>query len=87
MGRIMADNDNQDAENEPQRSFVVTDFSVRDIPVAVVAYVIISAACVALGLAVESLGSFWRGFLFGIAVAMAAVVGLSQIVSARCDKT
>ena len=79
----MADTDDQDASKKSQRSFVVSDFSVRDIPAAVVAYVIIGAVCVALGLAVESLGSFWRGFLFGTAVTFAAVVILSRWI---CNK-
>lgn len=83
---MMAETDNQDTSEKSHRSFVVSDFSVRDIPVAVLAYVIISAACVVLGLAVESLTSFWRGFLFGIADATAASVGLSQMFRAKSGK-
>lgn len=76
----MADSENQHLPDKPQRSFVVGDFSVRDIPFAVLAYVIISAICIVLGLAVEFLTSFWRGFAFGIAVALVAVGGLSLLL-------
>lgn len=83
----MTNSENQNPPRKPHRSFVVSDFSVRDIPVALLAYVIISVASVALGLAVESLTSFWRGFLFGIAVALTAVVGLSQILNSKSHKS
>ena len=76
----MTDSDKQQTTNEPHRSFVVSDFSMRDIPVALLAYGIISVASVVMGLAVESLTSFWRGFSFGIAAAMAAVSGLSLLL-------
>ena len=82
----MTDSDKQQTTNEPHRSFVVSDFSMRDIPVALLAYGIISVASVVMGLAVESLTSFWRGFLFGIAAAMAGVIGLSQILGSRAEK-
>lgn len=79
----MADSEKRNCPDKPHRSFLISDFSVRDIPVALLAYVIISAASIALGLAVESLPSFWRGLLFGIAVAMIAVVGLSQLQNTK----
>ena len=82
----MTDSDKQQTTNKPHRSFVVSDFSMRDIPVALLAYGIISVASVVMGLAVESLPSFWRGFLFGIAAAMAGVIGLSQILGSRAEK-
>jgi hypothetical protein len=81
----MADTDDQLPPDKPHRSFVVTDFSVRDIPLALLAYVIISAVCVVFGLAVESLTSFWQGFVFGIAVALAAV-GVLSLILRKKDK-
>jgi len=78
-GTVMTDTDKHHAPDEPHRSFVVTDFSVREIPGALVAYGLVSAACIVLGLAVESLTTFWQGFVFGIAVAMASFVGLSLV--------
>ena len=80
----MEDNEIQPLPDRKHRSFVISDFSVRDIPVALLAFAMISIASVVLGLAVESLPSFWRGFLFGIAVALAAVVGVSLLL--RKDK-
>jgi hypothetical protein len=81
----MAKNENQKSAEKPHRSFVVSDLSVRDAPLALLTYVSISALCVVCGLVVESLSPFWRGFLFGAAVAMAAAVGLSQILGAKPD--
>ena len=73
----MTDSNKQHPPDSNHRSFVVTDFSVGEIPGALVVYAIVSAVCIVLGLAVESLTSFWQGFVFGIAVAMATVAGLS----------
>ena len=81
----MADGERQSPPDNPHRSFSVSDFSVRDIPFALLACVIVSAICVVLGLVVESLSSFWQGFFFGIAVAIAAVRGLSLVLR-RKDK-
>jgi hypothetical protein len=71
--------ENQHTPDEPHRSFVVTDFSVREIPGALVTYGLVSAVCIVFGLAVESLTSFWQGFVLRIAFAMAAVAGLSLL--------
>lgn len=83
----MDQSENHHPPDEPHRSFVVTDFSMREIPRALVAYGLLSAGCVVLGLAVESLGSFWQGILFAIAVAVAAVGGLSLIQRMRCRQS
>ena len=77
---IMEDDKIQPLLDRKHRSFVISDFSVRDIPVALLAFAMISIASVVLGLAVESLPSFCRGFLFGFAVTLAAVVGLSLLL-------
>mgnify|MGYP001811770763 CR=1 FL=1 len=75
----MTDSNKQHPPDSNRRSFVVTDFSLREIPGALVTYGLVSAVCVVFGLAVESLTSFWQGFVFGIAAAMAAVAGLSLL--------
>ena len=79
----MDQSENHHPPDKPHRSFVVTDFSMREIPGALVAYGLLSAVCVALGLAVESLTSFWQGFVYGIAVALAAVGVLSLILKKK----
>ncbi|MEQ9409276.1 MAG: hypothetical protein RIK87_16190 [Fuerstiella sp.] len=82
----MTGSDKQQTTNEPHRSFVVSDFSMRDIPFTLLAFSVFSVASSVMGLVVESLTSFWRGFLFGIAAAMAGVIGLSQIPGPRVEK-
>jgi len=48
------------------RSFVPSDFSLRDIPGFLVGYVIISAIFVLCGLIIEALPPFGGGMLFGL---------------------
>jgi hypothetical protein len=48
------------------RSFVPSDFSFRDTPYFLVAYLVASAICIGVGLAIESIPSFWRGLLAGV---------------------
>ncbi len=55
----MTNSDKQQTIDEPHRSFVPSDFSMRDIPFMLLAFIIISVASVVLGLFVESLSSFW----------------------------
>lgn len=52
------------------KSFRSSDFSLRDIPGFIVAYLIISAFSVGLGLLLEALPDFWKGFLVGLGVAL-----------------
>jgi hypothetical protein len=47
------------------RSFRISDFSIRDVPWAAAAYVIISLSSIALGAFLESLPKFWSGLLLG----------------------
>jgi hypothetical protein len=47
------------------RSFRIGDFSLRDVPWAVAAYLIISLFSIGLGVFLESLPEFWRGVLLG----------------------
>ena len=45
----MEDNESQPLPDRKHRSFVFSDFSVRDIPFALLAFIIISVASVVLG--------------------------------------
>jgi hypothetical protein len=47
------------------RSFRIGDFSLRDVPWAVAAYLIISLFSIGLGVFLESLPGFWRVVLLG----------------------
>ncbi len=83
----MTDSDNNEIPDQRHRSFQVSDFSVRDIPFALLAFIIICAASVVLGLFVESLSSFWRGYLWGIVTTILALAILRQILSAWSTNT
>ena len=50
------------------RSFVPSDFSLRDIPGFLVAYVILAAICVLAGLTLEAVPPFWGGMLCGLGI-------------------
>lgn len=52
------------------RSFVPIDFSLRDIPGFLVAYVIISAIAVVVGVTIEALPVFWGGTLCGMGIGL-----------------
>lgn len=52
------------------RSFIPSDFSLTDIPFFLVAYVIISAICVFVGLTLQSLPLFWGGVLCGVGIGL-----------------
>ena len=58
------------------KSFRPSDFSLRDVPGFIVAYLIISAASVVIGLLVEGLPGFWKGVLLGAGCAMLVSVPL-----------
>ena len=77
----MTDRDKPQTTNEPHRSFVPSDFSMRDVPFMLLAFIIICVASVVLGLFVEALSSFWRGYLWGIVTTILAVAILRQILS------
>jgi hypothetical protein len=47
------------------RSFRISDFSLRDLPWVVAAYLIISLFSIGLGVLLESLPKFWSGLLLG----------------------
>lgn len=57
-------------------SFAVSDSSFRDMPRALLAFIIVSVSSVVVGLVVESLSRFCRGFLFGIATTVTGITGL-----------
>lgn len=82
------------------RSFVPSDFSLRDIPGFLVAYVIISAICVLAGLVLQAIPLFWGGMLCGLgigllgalillrdskAIDIASLPELSENVRTKCD--
>jgi hypothetical protein len=47
------------------RSFRISDFSLRDVPWAVAAYLILALFSIGLGVLLESLPDLWRGLLLG----------------------
>lgn len=59
------------------RSFLPSDFSLRDVPGFLVAYLLMSAACVAAGVFLERLPPFWQGILCGAGLGLAAGAWLS----------
>ena len=83
----MEDSESQPLPDRKHRSFVVSDFSMRDIPFTLLAFIIISLASVILGLLVESLSSFWRGYLWGIVTTILALAILRQISRTKPEKT
>jgi hypothetical protein len=75
----VTDSENKELPDQRHRSFLVSDFSMRDIPFALLAFAIICVVSVILGLFVESLSSFWRGYLWGIVTTILAMEILRQI--------
>ena len=67
------------------KSFRVSDFSLRDIPWAVAAYIIISLLSIGLGLVLESLPSFWSGLLLGAGGALLIAYLLLRPVKKEVD--
>jgi hypothetical protein len=59
-----------------QRSFRVSDFSLRDVPGFLVVYIIVAAICVLLGLFLEALPGFWRGLVVGAGLGLFAALVL-----------
>lgn len=59
-----------------QRSFVASDFSLRDIPEFLIVYVIVSAMCVLAGLTLEALPPFWGGVLCGSGIGFLGALAL-----------
>jgi hypothetical protein len=53
-----------------QRSFKISDFSLRDAPWAIAAYLVISLLSIGLGVVLESLPEFWSGVLLGAGCAL-----------------
>lgn len=54
------------------KSFEPSDFSLTDLPGFIAIYFVISAAAIALGLLLESIPQFWKGFLVGIGFSLVA---------------
>jgi hypothetical protein len=65
------------------RTFLLSDFSLRDVPGAIAVYVILSAICVWAGLTLESLPPFWRGLLSGMGLGLCGVLILLTLIHRR----
>ncbi len=76
----MTDRDNREIPDQRHRSFQVSDFSMRETPFTLLAFIIICAASVVLGLFVESLSLFWRGYLWGIVTTILAMAIFRQML-------
>jgi hypothetical protein len=84
-----------------QESVRISSFSIRDIPLAVAAYFVLSLLSIGLGVFLESLPEFWSGVLSGAGLALlgafflfgpspreidvAALPKPSEKVRAKCD--
>jgi predicted signal transduction protein with EAL and GGDEF domain len=75
--------DDKHPSDSRHHSFAPSDFSVREIPGLLLTYAAIAVVCILLGITVEFLTTFWQGFLFGIAVSMAVVVGMSLVLTKK----
>ena len=67
------------------KPFRVSDFSLRDLPWAVAAYLLLSLFSVGLGLFLESLPSFWSGLLLGAGGAFIVAFFLLRPVKKKVD--
>ena len=83
----MVDSEKHHPPEKPHRSFLVSDYSVKDIPFMLLAFIIISLASIVLGLFVESLSSFWRGYLWGIVTTILAMAIFRQVLKTKPDET
>ena len=79
----MHNTNDHNSSDTPHRSFVPCDFSLRDIPFTLLTFGVISVASIILGLVVESLTMFWRGYLWGIVTTIAAMAILWRISSTK----
>jgi hypothetical protein len=67
------------------KSFRISDFSLRDAPWGIAAYLIISAFAIGLGLLLESLPRFWSGLLLGAGGAFIVAFILLRPVQKKVD--
>jgi hypothetical protein len=65
------------------RTFLLSDFSLRDVPGAIAVYVILSAICVLAGLTLESVPPFWRGLLSGMGLGLCSALILLTLLHRR----
>lgn len=68
------------------QSFRITDFSLRDLPWAVAAFLVLSVVSIGLGLLLESLPSVWSGVLLGTSGALLVASFLLRSVK-KADRT
>jgi hypothetical protein len=82
------------------RSFVPSDFLLRNTPRFLIGYLVISLICIVLGLLLQALPVFWRGLLCGVGLGLFGALALlrhrreidvaalpkpSDNVRAKCD--
>ena len=67
------------------KSFRISDFSLRDAPWGIAAYMILSAFAIGLGLLMESLPRFWSGLLLGTGGALIVAFILLRPVQKKID--
>ena len=83
----MTDRDNREIPDQRHRSFQVSDVSLQDTPFTLLAFAIICVVSVILGLFIESLSSFWRGYLLGIVTTILAVAIFRQMLGTSSTDT
>jgi hypothetical protein len=62
------------------RSFLLSGFSLRDVPAAIVVYVILAAISVLAGLILQSLPPFHRGILSGVGLGSCSTLVLLVLI-------
>ena len=67
------------------KSFQITDFSLRDVPWAVAAYLVLSVCSIGLGIFLELLPKFWSGLLVGAGGALLVAFFLLRPVKKEVD--
>jgi hypothetical protein len=67
------------------RSFRISDFSLRDVPRSVAAYLVISLFAIGFGVFFGSLPRFWSGVLLGAGCALPASLLLLRLVRKEVD--
>ncbi len=58
------------------RSFVPSDFTLRDVPWFFVGFGVLAVTCVLAGMALESLPLFWRGLICGLGLGFTGALWL-----------
>ena len=67
------------------KSARISDFSIRDVPRAIAAYLVISVFSIGLGVFLESLPKFWSGLLLGAGIALPVALLLFRAGGKKVD--